>query len=117
MEHIELSGTKYPIRFDFRALKEFKALTGADVLKGFDSQDINNIVALTYTAIKSGYYSTNPKAAECPITEEEVSRNAEFKDMVKIINAFMKEVQGIIPQSKEGEGESPDKPGEIHGIA
>lgn len=116
MEHIELSGAQYPIRFDFRALKEFKALTGADVLKGFDSQDSDNIVALTFTAIKSGYYFSNPKAVDCPITIEDVSRMVAFGDMVKVISAFMKEVQGIVPQATEGES-TPDKPGEIPGIA
>lgn len=116
MEHIELSGTKYPIRFDFRALKEFKALTGADVLKGFDAKDSDNILALTYTAIKSGYYFTNPKAQECPITQEDVSRVVGIGDMQKIIAAFMQEISGIVPKDSEGDSESPDKPGEIPGI-
>ena len=115
MEYIELSGAKYPIRFDFRALKEFKALTKSDVLKGFDAKDTDNLIVLTYVGLKSGFYFANPSAKECPITEEDISRMVAVSDMVIVISAFMKEVHGLLGSGEDNE--TPDKPGEIPGIA
>jgi hypothetical protein len=114
MDNIELSGKKYPIRFDFRALKEFKALTGNDVLKEFDPKDSHNIVILTYTALKSGFFFVNPSAQACPITEEDVSRLLSIRDVSKVIAAFMEEVNSIGAPDSDNNS---DVPGEIPGVA
>jgi hypothetical protein len=117
MDCIELSGTKYPVRFDFRALKEFKTITKNDVLKSFDAKDTDNIIILTYVAIKSGYYFTitNPNAAECPITEEQVARAVEMKDMVTVIQSFLGQIKPMMPKEVVEAMES-EEPGEIPGI-
>jgi hypothetical protein len=113
MENIELSGKKYPIRFDFRALKEFKSITKNDVLKSFDAKDTDNIITLTWVAVKSGYFFSNPNATECSITEEEIARHISFGEMQKIISAFMTEIKGLLsPGSGDG-----DDPGEKSGTS
>lgn len=115
MDNIELSGKKYPIRFDFRALREFKALTKNDVLKNFDAKDTDNIITLTYVALKSGFFFTNPNAQDCPINEEQVSRLVSLSDMKQVIKALVDDLRPMMPKEVVDAMDSEDE-GEIPGI-
>lgn len=103
-DSIQLSGKNYPIRFDFRALKEFKGLTGHDVLKGFDAKDTDHIITLTYTALKSGFILNNPNS-ECLLTIDQVSQMISLRDMKRVIDAFLNEVKDLKSTQDESGGE------------
>lgn len=110
MEKINLSGKEYPIRFDFRALKEYKAITKNDILISFD-QNTDNVVTLTYVALKSGFMEENPNATNFNLDEEGVSKIVALGDMMKVVNAFLKEI-GKVKGDVTGEA---SQPGEILG--
>jgi hypothetical protein len=112
MEKIKLSGKEYPIRFDFRALKEYKSITKNDLLVDFE-QSTDNVAALAYVALKSGYYEENPNASDFNLNEESVSRICAVGDLMKIVNAFMKEINQVKGEDDKNE----QKPGEIPGTA
>lgn len=114
MDKIQFLNKDYPIRFDFRALKEFKTITGNDVLKTFDSSDTDNIITLAFTALKSGHFLQNPTSPEFPLTIEHVSSLISLRDMKKIVDAFTEEVSEMI---KDQQGATGEAPGEILGTA
>jgi hypothetical protein len=92
MTNINISGKNYPLRFDMRALKEYKSLTKNDVLVQFENNS-DNVVTLTYCAIKSGYLFDK---ATFTITEEEVAEMLLISDIEKITNALIYQM-GIKP--------------------
>jgi hypothetical protein len=95
MTNINLSGKNYPLRFDMRALKEYKSISKNDVLVQFDN-NTDNVVTLTYCAIKSGYLFEKQTFT---ITEEEVSSMIELSDISKITKALIEQL-GINPSEK-----------------
>jgi hypothetical protein len=114
MESINLSGNNYPIRFDFRALKEYKSISKNDALTGFQN-NTENIVTLTYCALKSGHMFKD-KRNDFTLTEEQVSEILGVRDMFKVVDAFMKEVGIDLNKSDNEHAEAP-KEGEASGIA
>jgi hypothetical protein len=110
MESIKLNGKDYPIRFDFRALKEYKSKTKNDVLVKFDSST-DNIITLSYCSLKSGALNNSE---EFGMSEEDVSKLVTIKDMMLIV-AGLKEELGI--SDDDDKKESTLKPGEASGTA
>jgi hypothetical protein len=112
MDNINLSGKNYPIRFDFRALKEYKSISNNDALTGFVN-NTDNIVTLTYCALKSGQLF-NDKKVEFTMTEEDVSSILGVGDTMKVVNAFLEEV-GVKGDQDKADKSEPEKPGEVSG--
>jgi hypothetical protein len=110
MQTIELSGDKYPIRFDFRALKEYKAITKNDVLTGFES-NTENVITLTYCALKSGHIYN--KKTQFELTEDAVAGIIDVSDLNKITTLLVQQIGFNNPKEKEEQEES----GETSGIA
>lgn len=110
MHYIELNGEKYPLRFDMRALKEYKSLSGNDVLVGFDHKT-ENIIHLAFCGIKSGFLL---EKMEFKMTDEELSSVIGIGDLKKLINS-LHEQMGIDINKKDALEKTQDAPGEIYG--
>jgi hypothetical protein len=100
MDYITLSDKQYPLRFDLRALKEYKAKTKNDVLEEFKATT-ENIIALAYCAIKSGYKFSNEDGSK--LTEELVADITTVRDLKKITAALIAQTSSN-EEPSEGEG-------------
>lgn len=89
MDTINLSGKNYPIRFDFRALKEYKSISKNDVLLGFE-QTTENIITLTFCALKSGHLFSS--TTEFAMSEDGVSSVLSLPDMANVVKALIEQL-------------------------
>jgi hypothetical protein len=114
MDSIKLSDSKsYPLAFDVRGMKEFKAKTGCDILTQLNPIDTDHLFALAFVFLKSGHFNMNPTSQEFPLNEDQLSRLLTLPSMTEIAKGYTETLK-VLQGDKVENGES-EKPGEILG--
>ena len=97
MDHVTLSEKEFPVRWDFLALKEYKAMTKNDALVSFENST-ENVIALAFCGIKHGYRFLGEKFDMKP---DEIAGLMLPRDLAVIVQLFAK--QNKIESVAEGE--------------
>lgn len=97
MDYIKLSDKDFPVRWDFMALKEYKAMTKNDALVKFENST-ENVIALAFCGIKHGHRFLSEKFE---LKSEDIAGLMLPRDIHAIVDLFAK--QNNVEPVSEGE--------------